>query len=158
MNPIHIHLLLNHFPIIGTMIAGVILALGLYQKNTQTQTIATGIMLVMAIIAIPVMLSGESAEELLEHINGISEPYIELHEQFATVAFWLMECLGLMSFISLVITFRGGNTRFLMISVLSLSAVTSIVMSATGYYGGQIRHIEIKSNNLINSNEKETND
>lgn len=158
MNPIHIHLLLNHFPIIGTLIAGAVLALGLYKKNTQTQTIATGIMLVLAIIAIPVMLTGESAEETLEHVKGISEPYIELHEQFATIAFWLMECLGLAALITLVVHFRKGNIRLLMVSVLILSGITIFAMSVTGYYGGQIRHTEIKGNIPVNSGSEEEND
>ena len=54
MNQTHIHLLLNHFPIIGTLIGSCLLLWGIIKKNGHTKSIAAFLLAVMALIAIPV--------------------------------------------------------------------------------------------------------
>ena len=67
MDASHIHLLLNHFPILGTLIASGILLWGIYQKNHAIKMLAAALLVAMALIAIPVYLTGEPAEETFEH-------------------------------------------------------------------------------------------
>jgi len=55
MNPTHIHLLLNHFPIIGTLIGSAILLYSIIKKQNTGKNTGAFIIVVMAIIAIPVM-------------------------------------------------------------------------------------------------------
>jgi len=81
MNNTYIHLLLNHFPIVGTLVGSGIFFWGIIKRQAQTQSIAAGILLVMAIIAIPVYLTGEPAEETVENLPGVSESMMELHEE-----------------------------------------------------------------------------
>jgi len=146
MNPTHIHLLLNHFPIIGTMIGSIILLIGLAKKNHPVIHTALLILTVMAIVAIPVYLTGEPAEENVEKLPGISEALIEEHESAAAFAIWLMELTGLVAFICWI----GQRKHIQWLSKLSwitalFSLMASAAMARTGYLGGQIRHTEISN-------------
>jgi uncharacterized membrane protein len=145
MDASHIHLLLNHFPILGTLIASGILLWGIYQKNHAIKMLATALLVVMAVIAIPVYLTGEPAEEKIEHLSDFVESTVELHEDAALVALIIMELTGAVALGVFIIGIRrgvGSNTGFLL--VLGLSLVTSIAMARVGYLGGPIRHTELR--------------
>ena len=103
MNPTHIHLMLNHFPIIGTLIGSAIMLFGIVKKQNSSRAIGAFIIVIMAIIAIPVMVTGEPAEEGIEHLNGISKSLIHDHEEAAEKAFWMMEITGAFSLIALIL-------------------------------------------------------
>lgn len=156
MNSTYLHLLLNHFPIIGTLMGSGLLLWGIIKKQTQTQSIAAGILFLMAIIALPVYLSGEPAEETVENLPGISETMMELHEESANLAIWIMGITGIISIVAIILhrqkhAFSG---KAYLLSFI-LSVVTFGAMVRTGYYGGRIRHSEIRDVNAVNTvNEK----
>ncbi|MBK8608515.1 MAG: hypothetical protein IPL84_00780 [Chitinophagaceae bacterium] len=106
MNQTHIHLLLNHFPIIGTLIGSCLLLWGIIKKNGQIKSISAFVLAAMALIAIPVFLTGEPAEESVEHINGVSEKMISLHEEAAEIAIWLMGITGIISLAALFLGWK----------------------------------------------------
>lgn len=148
MNATHIHLLLNHFPIIGTMIAAIVLTIGLIKKNNLVIRISAFLIAGIAIITIPVFLTGEPAEESVEKLPGVSNLMIEQHEDFAQIALWLMELSGAISLVYLFINFKNNVLNVFSKYALFLFVIlTIIMMSATGYYGGQIRHSELNSGN-----------
>ncbi len=146
MDATHLHLLLNHFPIIGTILGVGVMAYGYITSSDQVKKSALWTWFVMALIAIPVFLTGEPAEESIEGIAGVSEGLIEEHEEAATVAIWLMEALGLLSLVTLVL---GKTKDSLSKPLVLVSTVLGLVvfgaMARTGYLGGQIRHSEIRS-------------
>lgn len=145
MNSTHIHLLLNHFPIIGTLIGTILLSYGIWKKQKNLQHIAASIVFVMALIAIPVFLTGEPAEESVENLPGINETLIEDHEESAEIAFWFMMAAGAVSLISLLLHWtQNSNSHKMIVTTLLLCLVTSAMMIRTGYLGGQIRHTEIR--------------
>jgi uncharacterized membrane protein len=146
MNQTHFHLLLNHFPIIGTLISTVLLMWGLYKKQLNIQKAAAVTFVIMALIAIPVYLTGEPAEESVERLPGVSEAMIELHEEAASIAIWIMELTALVSIAALFFAWR--KSRFaatLFMFVMALSLLSFAAMARTGYYGGQIRHTELNT-------------
>lgn len=147
MDLTHLHLVLNHFPIIGTLIGTMFLLYGVIIKNDSIKNIAIGCIVTMAIIAIPVFLTGEPAEESVEHIPGISETVIEAHEEAAELAFWVMEITGIIGLISLIATKLNKNIgQFLILITLAASMVSFSLMARTGYLGGKIRHTELAGN------------
>jgi hypothetical protein len=100
----------------------------------------------MALAAIPVFLTGEPAEEAVEKLPGVSESFLELHEEAAEIAIWLMGITGLVSLVALVMQKKQSakaNAAFILACILSAFAFAS--MAQTGYYGGKIRHTEIRS-------------
>ena len=156
MNSTYLHLLLNHFPIIGTLMGSGLLLWGIIKKQTQTQSIAAGILFLMAIIALPVYLSGEPAEETVENLPGISETMMELHEESANLAIWIMGITGIISLVAIILQRQKhafSGKAYLLAFILSV--VTFGAMVRTGYYGGRIRHSEIRDVNAVNTvNEK----
>jgi uncharacterized membrane protein len=156
MNSTYIHLLLNHFPIVGTLVGSGLLLWGIIKKQAQTQSIAAVVLFLMAVIALPVYLTGEPAEETVENLPGISEAMMELHEESANLAIWIMGITGIASLIAILL--HRQNNKFsgkaYLIAFL-LSVLTFGAMARTGYYGGRIRHSEIRDVNAGNTvNEK----
>ncbi|MCU0345613.1 MAG: hypothetical protein MUC59_01635 [Saprospiraceae bacterium] len=146
MDATHLHLLLNHFPIIGSLLGVGVMAYGYLTSSEQVKKTALWTWAFMAATAIPVFLTGEPAEESVEGIVGVSEALIEEHEEAASVAIWLMEALGLLSLVTLVMG-RGKDalSKPLVLVATVLSLATFGAMARTGYLGGQIRHTEIRS-------------
>ena len=73
MDLTHLHLLLNHFPIVGTALAVALMLWGIFKQNTTTKINAAAILVAMALVSIPVFFTGEPAEETVEHLPGISQ-------------------------------------------------------------------------------------
>jgi uncharacterized membrane protein len=146
MNSTHIHLLLNHFPIVGTMIGSLLLVWGIYSKQNNIKTIAAILLAVMAIAAIPVYLTGEPAEEAVENLPGVSETFLGMHEDAANIAIWLMEITGIFSLVAIFLQMKQSNKAsglFMLVAVFSM--ISFAAMARTGYYGGKIRHTEIRA-------------
>lgn len=148
----HLHLLLNHFPVIGTVFGILTLIAGLLLRNDGVKSAAFGIFVFTALISVPAFLSGEPAEEAIEHLAGIDENYIEKHEELAGVAIWFVAAVGVLSLIALVMRIRGGRyVKPLSYLTLLISLVTFGMMARVNNSGGEIRHPEIRSGTLTAS-------
>jgi hypothetical protein len=146
MNTAHLHLLLNHFPVIGTLIGSGLLLWGILRKQNTLKSAGAAVLFIMAAISIPVFLTGEPAEESVEKLPGISDAMIELHEDAAAVATWLLGITGLFSLAALVMDFKKKTAAgFIFLTSFFLSVISFAAMARTGYYGGQIRHTEIST-------------
>jgi uncharacterized membrane protein len=103
-------------------------------------------------------LTGEAAEETVEHIQGIVESNIKTHEEFALFAISSMIILGVVSILGVYLTYRKSlYTRTTAFTILTISLVCFGLVARTGYLGGQIRHTEI-ANNPNNSSEDSENE
>lgn len=150
MNATYVHLLLNHFPIVGTLIGGLLLAWGLVVKNESYKKAAAVLLVLMSLTAVPVYLTGEPAEESVESLPGVSEAMLHLHEQAATVALWLMVVTGVAALTVLVLQSLQKKTATVYALTLVLVLGCFAAMAYTGYYGGKIRHSEIRTD-AVNS-------
>ncbi len=149
MDATHLHLILTHFPIVGTIIGIGILAYGQFANNDDIKKVALITFIVMAILTIPVFLTGEEAEETVEHIAGISEQIIENHEELAEKAIWLMGLLGILSTINVyAILKKLSFAKTLSIITLIVSLGTFGLFAKVGSTGGEIRHTEISTSNV----------
>ncbi len=148
MNPTHLHLILTHFPIIGSFIGMAILAYGIFKKNIEIQKVALALFVFLAIVTIPVYLTGEEAEESVEHLADVSEKIIHEHEELAEKAIVLFEILGALSLFALYSLKKNiaFSKRLIQVALL-LSLITFGVFAKVGSYGGQIRHSEIRDGN-----------
>lgn len=143
MDATHVHLLLNHFPILGTLIGAAVMLWGMVRHDKTIRAVAAVIVMAMAVMAIPVYLTGEPAEERVEHLAGVSEAMIEEHEEAAELAIAIMTVAGLASLLALLLQYRSGSkVPFAIAWLLTLGAVAA--MAWVGYYGGQIRHSELR--------------
>ena len=150
MDATHIHLLLNHFPIVGTLIGSGVMIWGLLKNRNSIKAVAAVIIISMALLAVPVYLTGEPAEERVEHLPGVSEAMIEEHEEAAEVAIWVMAAAGITSLLALLLQYRStSRIPFAIATTVTLLAFAAMVR--VGYYGGQIRHSELSTGQVSSS-------
>ena len=83
MNDAHLHLVVNHFPIIGTILALGTLVAGILLKNNSVKNTAYGLFIVAAVFAAFSMATGEGAEEMVEDMPSIGKRIIHEHEEIA---------------------------------------------------------------------------
>jgi uncharacterized membrane protein len=147
MDAVHIHLIINHVPLILAVSALLLLIISLFNHKQEYRNIAFAGFVVAAIFSFISFESGESAEDMVENIAGVTHDVIENHEQAADTARWLILVLGVAGFAGLSY-FRDdkkkGYTLFLYISML-LGIIAVGYLVYTGYLGGLIRHTELIS-------------
>ncbi|MBL6447694.1 hypothetical protein JMN32_15355 [Fulvivirga sp. 29W222] len=150
MNAAHWHLLLNHLPIVGTVIGTLILISGYLIKNNDTiKQTALGVLFFSSLTVIPTYFTGEGAEEIVEEIPGVTEGIIEVHEGFGKIFLLIVLILGALSLATLLSAlFKAKMVSLLYIMVLILSVGTCILAKQVGTSGGEIRHTEIRSGNI----------
>ncbi len=157
MDQLYLHLVLNHFPVIGTIIGIAILVLGFASRSDAVKRVSLVILLGMALMTIPVYLTGEPAEERVENAAGVSKPLLEEHEDAAKIAFAVMGLAGVVALATLFLSFRAGkyaNVGFA--STLVVSLVAFGLIAKTAGLGGQIRHAEIRSGASQTTSETDT--
>jgi uncharacterized membrane protein len=144
MNQTHIHLLITHLPIFGSILGAIVLAQGIWTKTEQTKVAAYYLFILAAIGAGIAYLTGESAAETVEKIQGVLEASIEEHEEFALFALISLIVLGVSAIGGLFLTFTKSSLSGIAASViLVISLVSFGLVARTGYLGGQIRHTEV---------------
>jgi uncharacterized membrane protein len=144
MNATHLHLLITHLPIFGSIFGGLVLAHGIRTSSNQTKIAAYYLFVLSSVGAVVAYLTGESAEESVENLQGVLEANIKAHETFALYALVGLIALGVSAIVGLIVTFRQSvYTRTVSFMILVLSLSSFVLVARTGYLGGQIRHTEL---------------
>ncbi len=144
MNLAHLHLLINHLPVFGSLLGMIVLIHGMWTKNGQTKIAAYNLFILSAIGAGIAFMTGEPAEEAVEKIAGVAESAIEQHEDFAMFSLISFILLGLLAIFGLFITLKQSNfMRPVATIILIVSLISFVLVARTGYLGGLIRHTEI---------------
>lgn len=144
MNMAHAHLMLNHIPVIAVPVALIFLLHSLWTKNDPTKKFAYLVLIIAAATIIPVYFTGEPAEELVEHLPGISESRIESHEEAAGVSVGLTAMVGVAALFGLFASFRGWNEKIVGKLVLATVVIAFASLAYTANLGGKIRHTELQ--------------
>lgn len=162
MDLAHVHLLLNHLPVIGTILAFGLFLLGIASKSNDLRRASLVIFLGISLLTIPTYMSGNGAEEKIckaaqpagDQPVGNEEPctdpavskrLIETHESAALVAFGFMEITGALAWLGLWQFRRIARVpNWNLVAVLLFSAVTLLLMARAANLGGDIRHPEIR--------------
>ena len=137
--------MLNHLPVVGALFSLLLLGWSLIRRSTEILKLALGVALLAGLSSVPAYLTGEPAEEVIEHMAGVDEAYIEGHESMGKFALWCGVALGIVAATALAAGTR--NPRWLPAGTaitLLASALVFDVMGYTAHLGGQIRHPEIR--------------
>ncbi len=146
MDLAHLHLLLNHFPTIGTIIGGGLFVVALLTKSDDLKRASLVVLLGIALIAIPTYISGNGAQDAIKSLPGISKSLIETHEGTALVALGFMEFMGAFAWLALWQFRRLGRVpNWNLAVILVLTVLTLAVMTRASNLGGEIRHAEIRA-------------
>lgn len=152
MNEAHLHLILNHIPILGSVFGFLTLGVGLLRKNTSLIQWGLVVFVAVMLVTIPTFLTGDGAEEVVEDLTGINEALIKDHEEAADLALWSTIGLGVAAAISMAMAVKKHRyAGILTQATFFLSLVVVGLMVWTGYLGGQIRHSEFNQNQAVST-------
>lgn len=127
------------------MVGLIVMVIAMVNKNDTLTKTAFYFVFFAGVFSIPVFFSGEGAEEIVEHLPGVSEELIEEHEALATLAFPLVSTAAIFSITGLMLYKKKKILYATKLFVLVLSMATAGIMVATAHLGGKIRHPEIRS-------------
>lgn len=146
MNQAHLHMILNHFPIIGLIFGIGVLFYGIIKRHTILVNTAYVMFIICMILAKATMITGEGAEEMAEEL-GISHDLIHKHEEFAETYMKALYALGIISILGLVANVKKHSKALIISFVIMILAIGSAALSiSVGTSGGEIRHSEIREN------------
>lgn len=155
MNGVQMHLVLNHLPVVGILFGFVVLALGVWRRNESWTRLALGVLVVVGITAALATMTGEGAEEAVEHLPGVSESIIHEHEEAAELTALITYVLGAGALVSLWVFRRRPIPRALTVTALAFTMATSGFVAYTAHLGGQIRHTEIRATSVAGDEREE---
>jgi uncharacterized membrane protein len=141
----HLHLVMNHLPILGIPFGIALLAAGVLRHSEELKKAALTTFALAAILLVPVYLTGEPAEHTVEQLPGVSETSIERHEDLAKISLAMTSTLGVLSIVTLIGWRKKDIPGGVQAALLSLSLLSAASLGLTGAAGGAIRHSEIRS-------------
>lgn len=160
MNAAHFHLVINHFPVIGTIITMFLLFIGILKKSDDVKKAAMLVLILTAVVTIPVYISGDGAQEMIEgNYDDVDEQYIDQHEDFALYSFIAMDIVGALAILSMFLYRKPkeiSNSYAVIMFVLVLAV--NGMMAYTANLGGKIHHPEIRSDAVQNDTSGKTDD
>ena len=143
----HVHVLINHFPIIGLAMAILALALALMHHSRKTEIIALILVFVAAASAWPVNFTGQRAYKT---VRGLTDDdgtkWLDTHMERAEKVAPAFYALALLAAAALVAPHKWPRTtRPLAIATLALAVACEGASGWIALAGGQIRHPEFRS-------------
>ena len=145
MNATQIHLALMYVPVLLSIAGVVMLIIGMVQKNATFLKTALFTLLIGGLFTIPVYLTGEGTEEVVEHLPGVSEPVMEQHEEMGKNAFSIAVLEALLCAIGLLFFNKTSFSRLFRPIILVVALASAGVMTYTAHLGRQVRHAEMHS-------------
>lgn len=144
MNATQIHLAFTHVPVILAIVGLVILIVALIKKSDILTKTAYYMFLFAGLFAIPVFLTGEGAEEIVEKLPGVSENIVEEHEDLSKIAMAMLVGGMVISLLGLLFYSKASISKIIRPLMLIVGLAVSLVLLQTAHLGGQIRHTEIR--------------
>lgn len=144
LNAAHIHLMLNHVPILGFAFGLLFLAWGRWRDSEETIRAVQALFLLVGLTSIVVFLSGENAEDVVEGLAGVSHDAIEAHEETGELAMIVSIVAGLFSG-GVLLVYRNRPLPGWSVGGTALAGVVAFALLAyAGFQGGQVHHEEIR--------------
>lgn len=140
MNSVYIHLLVNHAPLFGVLFSLVLFTVSLW-KGPDFRKLGYGIILVTLLLSIVTIYSGEAAEERVEHNPGISEQWLETHDEIAELAIWFIIAIAALSIVGI---WNEKSNKFAQKTITQLIIlllfISMLFFVRVNYTGGKIEH------------------
>lgn len=156
MNDAHLHMVVNHFPIIGTIFGLGILITGIILKNNSVKNTAYVLFIVAAVFAAFSMGTGEGAEEMVEDMPNIGKRIIHEHEEIAEKLALVLYLLAAISLTGLIMNIKNHSKAKLISFIAVIVAIGAVyIATLVGTSGGEIRHTEIRNENTVSNSPNE---
>lgn len=156
MDALQLHLLINHYPMILTIIGTILLLIGYWRNSDSAKRFSLWIFFIVALICVAVFGSGEVAGHNGGTLVSSTGVLLRQHQEAARLAFLLVGCTGISAAFGLIMMYRkSGLARWVMLAVLVLSLVSSVIVTRTTLMGRQIKSAAtVDANNANTDPEK----
>ena len=145
VNAAHLHLLLNHVPTLGAVLALALLLLAIVRRQEHLTHVGLELLFVIAVVTLPAYVSGVAAHQELRDRPEISDTAVRVHQDAALAGFVVTEFAGFVAWIALWQWRRRGRAaRGLVLAATLLLIVALALMGSAATLGGDIRHPEIR--------------
>ncbi|MFI5201412.1 MAG: hypothetical protein ACHQNE_03400 [Candidatus Kapaibacterium sp.] len=160
ITPVHLHLLLNHIPVIGSMGSVLLLIYAMARNNAELKRAALIACVLTGLAAYATDYTGDGAEHVAKQISGINRQDISAHAKAGDTAMDVSLVLGAVALFGLILAWnkKGGEQtigdyirhhkephRWIMIACLVIGLADIYFVSIAAYKGGLIRHPEIQA-------------
>ena len=145
MNQAHLHLVVNHVPIVGSLFALVLLGVGWLRQNRSLTQAGLVAVLAAGLLCVPAQLTGEGAAKIVQDMPRVSRALIENHAAAAEKGFWALEMAAALALFGLLLLKNNApKARLLAGLALAATIISFALLARAGNLGGQIRHTEIR--------------
>lgn len=99
------------------------------------------VLIISGIGGIITFLTGEEAEEAVEHLPGVSHDLIHEHEEAGELAYFVILAVTILSILAIVLNKKQNKWRSAVNRLTLLVALAGTLASIhAGYHGGLIKH------------------
>ena len=152
MNGAYLHLLVNHFPVVLSVVGTAILLLALLTRRRDLWRYATLTLAFAGVAAIVAMLTGDAAADVMRKSWFVTRATIHAHEEAGDLAMWVAIVMGLAAAYALWRSARRGVSAtgvridsleapgWLRALVLLLALAGTGAMARAAFLGGKIVH------------------
>jgi hypothetical protein len=143
-NLAHFHLVLNHVPTIGVVIALALLMVGYTRRDDSLKHIGLEVLFLIALLTVPVYMTGVAAYQTLRKVPEVSDVAMRVHQDIALIGFTITEFAGFVGWLALWQWRRHGRAARGLVPATTLLLIAALaVMGGAANLGGEIRHPEI---------------
>jgi hypothetical protein len=146
VNTPHLHLLLNHVPTVGALVAVGLLVVAFIRRDEGLKLVGLEILFAIAVLTLPAYITGVAAYQKLKGQPGINDTAVRIHQDAALWAYTVAEFAGFISWVALWQARRRGRAASgLVVAATALSMLALVSMARAATVGGDIHHPEIKA-------------
>lgn len=127
LSPLHLHLMLNHLPLFGTIFVLLLLLWSWARRSREGMRIGLWLAVLLALATIPVYLTGEPAEHQLRDLDpSAPRRLMHEHEESGERGFYFILATGAVALVALWATRRRGEPAA--VGVVETPAATDVVV------------------------------
>lgn len=140
----HLHLLVNHGPILGLIFALALLVASYFWAPDVLRRTGYVVLIFSALAATTADLSGDPAVDAIRGFPGVKRELIHDHEEMGEKSFIAAAVVGVLALGALVRWRRAPIPGGAAAVMLVLTVIVAGMMAYTGLLGGRIRHTEVR--------------
>ena len=147
MDWVHLHLALNHVPVLGTVFVVFLVAWSWGRNNRGTLRLSLWLCILLSASSIAIKFTGDFALQAIgKPTPDYNHEMIGRHEQSADQAATGVFVLGMFAVLAVFLSRAGRPApKWALAAVIVVGLGTFALMARTANYGGHIRHPEIQS-------------
>ena len=138
----HVHLMINHFPVILTVVGTAVLLLAFLRPRRGIWLHAAATLTLAGLSAYPTFFSGDEAADVMKHKWYVVPDMIQAHDNAASITVWVLLVMGGFAAYAWWRMTRASTTtlppKWLRLVVLLLALGGTGAVAYTAYLGGRI--------------------